>query len=635
MKQSYRLDQNVVQREQPDMPFAVMYDIIVVGLGTAGALAAISAAQRGHKVLGLERLNCMGGTGTAGTVQGYYFGSKGGAYETLDEEVAALGQKGYTRTGGVNGELKKYVLERHAVEAGVTIRYESTVVGVFLEGNKVTGVRWFGANGMEEAGASVVIDCTGDAEVSTMAGAAFRFGRASDGKGQPFSNVIKRTTDTGVHQFYIDSGYVDPTDGESVSAAIIDSALRSTHLKERYEAGDRLIYVAPLLGIREGRFIDGEYNARLADFFADGMTAEPVFYAYSNLDNHSKDVALESETYQDWIVAASLWGINFSVPIPLGAMIPKGFEGLLVAGRCIALDHDMATCVRMKRDMQKCGEAAGIAASLSIERGVPLRNVPYPELASLLRATGCLDERNDVGIRAPVGVVPSGDTSHHWLTDSELIRIGLESDKPGIAIWSAKRLGDRIHADLTRWLNDPGHDHLRRNSAIALALLGDRAALPLLRQMARERDSYVPQTSRKYNQVRGYAAIYLLGKLADTDIVPELIALMRDRASFTNVSTDAEFINSDEEYYFQYFTFSLAALFRIGDRHEDRRKMIAEAVSDIAGHEDFSLSITLKPSKDQQYAMTDTIRRYAASKLQQWGMTSYLKRSPSQEMSGS
>ncbi|CAG7614631.1 hypothetical protein PAESOLCIP111_01731 [Paenibacillus solanacearum] len=634
MKQSYRLDRHVVQQERPDAPFAATYDVIVVGLGTAGAFAAISAARRGHKVLGLERLNCMGGTGTAGTVQGYYFGSRGGAYEPLDEEVAAMGQKGYTRTGGVNGELKKYVLERHAAEAGVTIRYESTVTGVFLEGNKVTGVRWFGPNGMEEAGATVVIDCTAEAEVSVMAGAAFRFGRASDGMAQPFSNVIKRTTDTGVHQFYTDSGYVDPTDGDSVSEAILDSALRSTHLKERYEPSDRLIYVAPLLGIREGRFIEGEADVLLADVLADKVTGEPVFYAYSNLDNHSKDVALESETYQDWIVAASLWGINFSVPIPLGAMIPKGVDGLLVAGRCIALDHDMATCVRMKRDMQKCGEAAGVAAALSIEGGVPLRSVPYPELASLLRATGCLDERNDVGIRVPVGVVPTGDTSHQWLTDTGAIRLGLMSDKPGIAIWSAKRLGDRIRAELKQWLHQPDDAHLSRNSAIALALLEDRASLPLLRQMARERDSYVPRTSRKYNQVRGYTAIYLLGKLADTDIVPELIALMRDRASFTNVSTDAEFINSDEEYYFQYFTFSLAALLRIGDRHEDRRKAIAEAVADMIGQSDFSLTITLKPSKDQQYAMTDTIRRYAASKLRQWGMTSYMKRSYSQEMSG-
>jgi hypothetical protein len=38
---------------------------------------------------------------------------------------------------------------------------------------------------------------------------------------------------------------------------------------------------------------------------------------------------------------------------------------------------------------------------------------------------------------------------------------------------------------------------------------------------------------------------------------------------------------------------------------------------------DFSLSVTLKPSKDRHYAMTDTIRRLAASKLQRWGVKAF------------
>lgn len=621
MKLSYRLNKTVTRQEVPDARFNEVYDIIVVGLGTAGAIAAISAARRGYKVLGLEKLNGMGGAGTLGTVQGYYFGSRGGEYEPIDEEVAAMERRGYTRTSGVNGEVKKYVLDRHALEAGVTVRYEACVVGVFLSGDRVCGVRWFGPDGLHDAGASVVIDCSGEAEVCAMAGGAFRLGRALDGKMQPYSNVIKRATETAVPQFYTDSGYVDPTDGDSVSAAIIESALRDTHLKERYGIDDRLVYVAPLLGVREGRFIDGEYNVTLPEFLDDRVSAEPVFYAYSNLDNHGKDVAFESEAYQDWIVAASLWGLNFSVPVPLGAMIPKRLDGLLVAGRSIALDHDMATCVRMKRDMQKCGEVAAVAAALSIELGAPLRELPYAELAQRLRASGCLDARNHVGFRI-LNQRREEQPAGSWLTDPEAIREGLGSDKPGFAIWSARRLGPVLAAQLREWTAQREDVHLSRHSAIALALLGDAAALPVLRQTAAERDPYVPQTSRKYNQIRGCAAIYLLGKLGDEEIVPELIRIINDRDAFANVSTDAEFINSDEEYYFQYLTFSMMALFRIGDRHERARAAIAEAVSGVLDRGDFSLSITLKPSKDQHYSMTDTVRRIASAKLQAWGIGS-------------
>ena len=41
------------------------YDVIVVGAGSAGSAAAISAARRGASVLLLDRLAFMGGTSTA------------------------------------------------------------------------------------------------------------------------------------------------------------------------------------------------------------------------------------------------------------------------------------------------------------------------------------------------------------------------------------------------------------------------------------------------------------------------------------------------------------------------------------------------------------------------------------------
>lgn len=67
-----------------------VYDLIVAGLGTAGVYAALTAAKQGLRVLGIEKLNCCGGTGTAGDVHGYYFGTPGGIYEELDEKVREM-----------------------------------------------------------------------------------------------------------------------------------------------------------------------------------------------------------------------------------------------------------------------------------------------------------------------------------------------------------------------------------------------------------------------------------------------------------------------------------------------------------------------------------------------------------------
>ncbi|MFD0716047.1 FAD-dependent oxidoreductase [Paenibacillus sp. GCM10027626] len=619
---SERVGGQLVQHNAELHSIEADYDVIVAGLGTAGAIAAIAAAEQGLKVLGIERMSAMGGTGTIGAVIGYYFGNKGGLFEEIDEEVQRLAKLAdYTKAAGVSADLKKIALEQRMEAAGVTIHYNATVIGVYMQDRTVKGVRWIGEDGISSAKSRIVIDCTGEAELSMMAGADYRKGRESDGKMQPFSNAIVWIENDAVKTFYTDSGYVDCEDGDSLSKEVIQSACCWTHQPDIFTEAPKFAKLAPLLGVREGRFIVGEQNVSFRDFINGTFTEEPLFYAYSNLDNHGKDVAFESELQQDWIVGASLWGLNFSVPIPLGALIPKGLDGLLVAGRSLAIDHDLAACVRMKRDMQKCGEAAAIVALLAIRHEVPLHKVPYDELKGLLMATGCLQEANHVGMRYGVPTKDDHEAVRGWLTDEQNIRSGLASDKPGIAIWSARNKGEQIRPLLQKWITLGEEPNLQRHSAFALALLGDRSAIPILRMIVQERDSFFPKTSRKYNQARGYAAIYLLGKLQDEGIVLELLNILHSREQFANVSTDAEFINHDDEYFFQYFTFSIAALFRIADRHSIHRALVEREIRKIVDDPDFSLYITFKPSKDVLYNMAETIRNMAREQFKRWEHT--------------
>lgn len=623
MKLSQRIEGRLDQGEIGQPAFTRQYDVIVTGLGTAGSIAAIAAARRGLSVLGIESLTCMGGTGTAGAILSYYFGLKGGLHEEFDEEIGKLERDGYPRRGKSSGDLKKLVLDRHALDAGVEISYESTVIGVYIEGNTVKGLRWISPEGVQEAGAKVVIDCTGNAEVCAMAGCGIRQGRDMDGRAQPFSNALELVSGNRIGTYYTDSGYVDPTSGEDVSRAIIESATLPTHLRDYYDGNTRIVRIAPLLGIREGRFIEGEEDVTLASFLNDSSSDQPLFHAYSNLDNHSKDIAFESTNQQDWIVGAGLWGLNFSVPVPLGALIPKGFDGLLSAGRCIALDHDISGCIRMKREMHKSGEAAAAAAAISIERGIRLKDVPYEPLAAELRKTGCLNEQayvryRDTSLPKETWAITERDASSIWLTDTHAIREALSGEKPGIAIWSAKRLGMRINMRLREWAAQTEDENLSKASAFALALQNDEEAIPTLREMVKSRDPFVPKTSRKYNQVRGYSAIYLLGKLGDAEIVPELLAIMQDRESFVNSSTDAEFINTDDDYFFQYFTFSLMALYRIGEKHVRLRRGIADSIEAIVERPGFALAVTLKGNTELQHDMTATVCGVIAKTVLSW-----------------
>ncbi|MFK7692220.1 FAD-dependent oxidoreductase [Paenibacillus sp. HJGM_3] len=619
----YREQGSVVVKTAGDpIEFSDRFDVIVVGLGTAGAISAITAANKGLRVLGLERLNSMGGAGTNGAIIGYYYGSPGGLFESIDEETRELEAMGYTKSRGVNAEVKKIALERRALDTGATVQYESAVVGVYMEGMAVRGVRWIGPEGIQQASCRILIDATGEAEVCSIMGAEmYGSGRQLDGKMQPFSLPVMAIRDQWVHNMYSDHGYVDQTNQDELTQAILRSACIFTHLPDQYNESTKFLKLAPQLGIREGRFILGEEQVTFADVVADRLSAEPLFYAYSNVDNHAKDIAFESELQQDWAVAASLWGLTLSVPLPLGALIPKGFDNVLVAGRSIAIDHDLAACVRMKRDMQKCGEAAALIAYLALDQGLSVRHVPYDQLRPLLLENGCLRPSNHVGMKDGLSV-GEDETNQKviWLTSLERIKEELAGDKPGIAIWSTRRLGAAINGTLKEWLSQTTADqqNLRKNTAFALALQGDEAAIPHLRDCVRTRDPYVPRTSRKYNQARGYAAIYLLGKLGDVEIVPELLQIMRQRDQFINQSTDIEFINHNDEYFFQYFSFSLMALIRIAERHPGIRGQLLETVVPLVEDPHFSILVTMKPSKDVNYDMADTVRNIVRKKAASW-----------------
>ncbi|NHN29601.1 FAD-dependent oxidoreductase [Paenibacillus agricola] len=597
------------------------FDVIVVGLGTAGAVSVVAAAQKGLRVLGIERLTSMGGTGTVGSVLGYYFGSKGGLCESIDDQSLELEKQHiYTASKGVNGDTKKYVFEQEALKAGATLHFDSTVTGVLLEGKKVRGIEWFSPEGRFTAESAIVIDGTGDADVCVMAGCELRGGRDFDGQAQPYSNVYVHLEQGRVAYRYTDSGYVDPRDAVSVSEAIVSSATLRTHLRPVYEDQNRMLRIAPLLGIREGRFILGEDNVTLEGFLNEQYSKEPAFFAYSNADNHSKDLAFESEFQQRWTVASSMWGFNFTVPVPLGALIPVGFDGLLVAGRCLAVDHDMAACVRMKRDMQKCGEAAAYAAYLSVHLQLPLKDVPYTELTALLRETGCLSEKDEVRFKETLSHADETNPIVSWLTNPEEIKTGLSGIKPGLAIWSAFRLKSSMAPQLEQWALQTEQEHLRKHSAFALAMLGNAKAAPVLRETVREKDPFVPKTSRKYNQVRGYAAIFLLGLLGDKEIIPELVSILKEEpGKWTYEDENKEFLADANELYFQYVSFTIIALARIGESHPECREEISEGYRHLLGRSGLKLAVTFKGSTDIKFDMNAKISKMIDETLQRWG----------------
>jgi hypothetical protein len=74
--------------------------------------------------------------------------------------------------------------------------------------------------------------------------------------------------------------------------------------------------------------------------------------------------------------------------IPLPTLWAKGFDNLMVVGKCLSATHLAQSAVRVQCIVAQVGQAAGIAAALAVAKKTDLRSVPLPEIQANLQATG-------------------------------------------------------------------------------------------------------------------------------------------------------------------------------------------------------------------------------------------------------
>ena len=136
-----------------------------------------------------------------------------------------------------------------------------------------------------------------------------------------------------------------------------------------------LNYTASIIGIRESRRLIGEYVLSIKD-------KEPSELLHPDVITRCRTAEFSIASYTPERAP------NFDVPY--GCLVPIRVDGLLVAGRCISMDHFTATQCS-PRDVITCfclGQAAGTAAALSIKSGVTPRNLDVRKLQSVLTEQG-------------------------------------------------------------------------------------------------------------------------------------------------------------------------------------------------------------------------------------------------------
>ena len=151
----------------------------------------------------------------------------------------------------------------------------------------------------------------------------------------------------------------------------------------------------------------------------------------------------------------------------------------------------------------------------------------------------------------------------------------LRTETPGPAIWSAfidpdpKALSDRLAA----LAETADTDLYRYNLGIALGIIGDKRALPILREIVQNRDCFYFKDCRRSNQFRSAIALCLIGRIGEEEDVACLREIVFDpgeikRPLYHTLKPDYLYHASDDRnfVFFALFTHAAASLVKLTKR---------------------------------------------------------------------
>ena len=410
---------------QPERALEILHktDVLVVGGGPAGTAAALSAKRLGVDVTIVERYGYFGGLATGGLVLAIF-----PLYARDNSQVIrGIGEEMMKRLDAikfgiiernkapvyptVDPEAFKYVLVEMVLESGLDAFLDCWGVDAILDATgAVRGAVFESKSGRQAIIADRVVDATGDGDIFAAAGAGFekimdtiglvsRMGNVSVQdmlQGEHFQHAIgaREVVETGdegmpargmpVRNFEGHVGSPTPAPGvnwinmkgpvgDALSVADLSRmellhrrALWKNLEKARKRKGAEeafIVETAPQMGVRLSRLLGG-----VKKLTEEEMKAGAKF----------NDVIGYSGTYAN--------APEFQ--IPYGCLVPSKLENLLAAGRCVSAEFIVADTLRLIPICWVTGQAAGVAAALSIKDGCKPRDVNVPKLQNHLKEQG-------------------------------------------------------------------------------------------------------------------------------------------------------------------------------------------------------------------------------------------------------
>ena len=433
------------------IPVLAQTDVLVVGSGPGGLAAALAASREGVRTLLVERYGCFGGNITQAGVESIAWYRHAGTvdiqgigieFEQRARQMGATDPEPQSQSEALNTELFKVVADTLIQESAIVPILHCLAVDTVMAGDAIRGIVTESKSGRQAILARRVIDATGDADIAHRAGAPWRMAPRNELLGvtvsfsltgvdrerflayvkshpSTYKNWALETTGKEDDLFspylsapfqmakaageipgnveiagtwsrisehgeatYINVVYMrgyDATDVRDLTRGEIEGrrqAMWAFGALKKYTPGFEKAAIRTFgssLGTRESRKIIGrtsltEHHVRNQGRFDDAIGIFPEF-----LDAYG-------------IVILPTTGRYFQVPY--GIMVPQKVENLLVAGRCVAGDRISHAATRQMMCCTVTGQAAGVAAALSIKDGVNCSQVDIGRLQKKVAGQG-------------------------------------------------------------------------------------------------------------------------------------------------------------------------------------------------------------------------------------------------------
>lgn len=413
---------------QRAVPVVGKSDVLVCGGGPAGIGAALAAARAGASVQLIDVAGCLGGVWTVGLLTKILDSeNKSGIMAELLKNFATRGSEVAKQSSGTvyDPEIAKLVLEELCVDAGVKIRLHTRLVGAVIDpSNRLVAVVTESKSGREAWLAARFIDCSGDGDLAAHAGCRFDVGIGADCRCQPMSMLalltgvdpeaiepfIRETGSeakrrllelmeangvqpsyraptlrhlhSGIYSLMTNHEYgVSAFDADAITEATIH-ARREIHeiVRGLRQLGGpwkdtAVVATAEQIGVREGRRIRGRAVITADDLAKGSRHEQAVCRAKFPIDVH----ALSDQGHKQIDQQFKQGGARpYDIPYP--ALVAADVEGLLMAGRCISGDFVAHSSYRVTGNAVPMGEAAGLAAAVSVGKNVMPHELDWREI---------------------------------------------------------------------------------------------------------------------------------------------------------------------------------------------------------------------------------------------------------------